>query len=61
MNRRAIAKVEAFLIQNAMKKNPDLSNIHGKKSEHRSIDGVIRSGKGKASNSAQEFKAALGL
>jgi hypothetical protein len=61
VSKRAIAKVESFLIQNAMKKNPDLSNIKGKKEEHWSIEGVIRSGKGKASAAATSFKRALGL
>jgi len=61
VNKSAIKKVESFLIQNAMKKNPYLSNIKGKKSEHWSIDGVIRSGKGKVSSAAKLFKGALGL
>ena len=61
VNKSAIKKVEFFLIQNAVKKNPDLSNVKGKKSEHWSIDGVIRSGKGKVSSSARLFKGALGL
>src|SRR5580658_6073510 len=43
VNKRAIAKVELFLIQNAMKKNSDLSNIKGKREERWSIGGVIRS------------------
>jgi hypothetical protein len=61
VNKKAIAKVESFLIQNAMKKNPELSNIRGKKEEHWIIEGVIRSGKGKLSESAKEFKSAIGL
>jgi hypothetical protein len=61
VNKSAIKKVESFLIQNAMKKNPDLSNIKGKKVEHWSIDGVIRSGKGKVSSPAKLFKRALGF
>lgn len=61
VNKKAIAKVEAFLIQNAMKKNPDLSNIKGKKEEHWIINGVIRSGKGKASKAAKAFRSAVGL
>ena len=61
VNKRAIAKVESFLIQNAMKKNPNLSNIKGKKEEHWIIEGVIRSGKGKAPLAAKKFKSAVGL
>jgi len=61
VNKSAIKKVESFLIQNAMKKNPDLSNIKGKKSEHWSINGVIRSRKGKVSSAAKLFRGALGL
>jgi hypothetical protein len=61
VNKRAIAKVEFFLIQNAMKKNPELSNIKGKREEHWSIGGVIRSGRGKVAAEAKAFKAAMGL
>jgi hypothetical protein len=61
VNKRAIAKVESFLIQNAMKKNPNLSNIKGKKEEHWIIEGVIRSGKGKTPSAAKKFKSAVGL
>ena len=61
VSKKGIAKVESFLIQNAMKKNPNLSNIHGKKEEHWTIEGVIRGGKGKASDAARKFRGALGL
>jgi hypothetical protein len=61
LNKNAIARVESFLIQNAMKKNPELSNIKGKKEEHWSIEGVIRSGKGNVSTAAKTFKRAVGL
>jgi hypothetical protein len=61
VNKRAIAKVESFLIQNAMKQNPNLSNIKGKKEEHWIIEGVIRSGKGKVPSAAKKFKSAVGL
>jgi hypothetical protein len=60
-NRKAIGRVESFLIQNALVKNHDLSNIQGKKEEKWGISGVIRGGKGKASKSVKAFKSALGL
>ncbi len=57
----AIKKVETFLIQNALKKNPDLSNIKGTKQQRWSIKGVIRSGRGEATKESRLFKATLGL
>jgi hypothetical protein len=59
-NKTAIKQVELFLIQNAIKKNSDLSNIKGRKEKKWSIDGVIRS-KGKVSKKAKTFRSALGL
>jgi hypothetical protein len=61
VNEKAINDVEKFLIQNAMKKNPELSNIQGRKGHRWSIDGVIRSGQGKPSAKAKTFKSALGM
>jgi hypothetical protein len=61
VNAKAIKKVELFLIQNATKKNPHLSNIKGIKKQTWSIKGVIRAGKGEATKASQSFKAALGL
>jgi hypothetical protein len=60
-NKKAIAKVERFLIQTAMKKNPDLSNVKGKREERWRIKGVVRGGKGKVSRAARQFRTAIGL
>ncbi len=61
INNRAIAQVESFLIQNALAKNPDLSNTQGTKQERWGIVGVIRGGKGKVSEDARLFRKAMGL
>lgn len=61
INNRAIAQLEAFLIQNAVAKNPHLSNIQGTKQEEWGIKGVIRGGKGKVSKPAKLFRKAMGL
>lgn len=60
-NSRAISQVEAFLIQNAVVKNPNLSHIHGTKEEKWGIVGVIRGGKGKTPASVKSFRAAMGI
>ena len=60
-NERAISQVESFLIQNALAKNPQLSNVRGTKEEKWSITGVIRGGKGKFSKSAAQLRKAVGL
>jgi len=53
-----IDDVEAFLIQNALVKNPDLANVHRKAW---CITGVLRSGKGPPSRSARHLRRLLGL
>lgn len=55
INNRAIAQLEAFLIQNAVAKNPDLSNIQGTKQEEWGIKGVIRGGKARFPNLRNSF------
>jgi hypothetical protein len=61
INNRAISQLESFLIQNAVAKNPHLSNVQGTKQEEWGITGVIRGGKGKVSAAAKEFRKAMGL
>jgi hypothetical protein len=61
LNNKAISQVETFLIQNAVAKNPELSNVQGTKKEEWSITGVIRGGKGKATQPAKLFRKAMGL
>lgn len=56
-----IALLEDYLIQNALKANPDLLNIKGTKQARWSIAGILRSGKGNASKSAKALKRALKL
>lgn len=61
INKRAIAQLETFLIQNAVAKNPYLSNVQGTKQEEWGIVGVIRGGKGKVSAATKLFRKAMGL
>ncbi len=56
----AIADVETFLIQNALTKNPELSNVQGTKEEKWSITGVIRGGKAKASKATKRISSSNG-
>ena len=60
-NRKMIRDVEEFLIQVAVAKNPDLRNVHNIGEKKWGIRGVIRRGKGKATESSTKFKNALGL
>ena len=61
-NLRAIKKLEIFLIQNALARNPNLLNIHHASPwEDFVIAGVFGSGRGKPSTSAKAFGRALGL
>jgi hypothetical protein len=57
----AIAELEAFLIQSAIKRNPDLLNVKGTRKAEWAIAGVVRSGVGKPSKSARLLKSALSL
>jgi hypothetical protein len=51
-----IKKIEDFLIQAGVAKNPDLQNIKGSATPDWSIKGVIRSGVGKRSNAEVLFR-----
>jgi hypothetical protein len=60
-NVKAIEEIETFLIQLASDKNPDGLNIKKTKGPRWSIKGVIRSRQGKPSESALQFRQAIGF
>jgi hypothetical protein len=55
-NEKAIAAIEDFLIQAGIAKNPELQNVRGAQRPKWSIQGVIRSGKGKRSKGETAFR-----
>lgn len=56
-----ITDLEEFLIQSAVRVNPNLMNVRGTSKQQWSISGVIRSGSGGHSHAAGQFKQALKL
>lgn len=60
-NESAIGSLEKFLIQGAYARNAEIKNVQGINRERWSIDGVLRSGKGKPSSGAMSFKSMLGF
>jgi hypothetical protein len=56
-----LASMEKHLIQIAYAKNSELKNVHGTKATSWIIDGVIRSGKGKPSKKAKQFRTMMGM
>lgn len=58
-NQKEIVEVEDFLIQVGRTANPDLRNIKGNVAPNWGIKGVIRGGKGKASQGAKQLKKLL--
>ena len=60
-NAKQIAEIEGFLIQAGIVRNPELQNVKGAKRPAWSIKGVVRSGKGKRSEAAAQFRKAFGL
>jgi hypothetical protein len=56
-NGKHIAKVEDFLIQAGVARNPDLQNVKGIQKPGWSIKGVIRCGAGNLSLAEQQFRA----
>jgi len=60
-NAAHIRELEEFLIQVALAANSDLLNIKGTRTEEWGIGGVLRSGKGKPSSSAREFRRLMKL
>jgi hypothetical protein len=53
--------IETFLIQYAILKNPDIRNVQKTRVPEWSIDGVIRSKKGKPTNIALAFKTMMAI
>jgi len=60
-NIRAIRELEAFLIQSAVSKNPNLLNVQGTEREKWGIQGVIRGTAKKPSAAARQLKTTLGI
>lgn len=60
-NEREIAQIEDFLIQIGVAKNPRLQNVRGAQRPTWSIQGVVRSGKGKRSDAEQTFRQLFDL
>ena len=54
-NMKEIAEIEDFLIQAGIVKNPRLENVRGAQRPRWSIQGVVRSGKGKPSKAGADF------
>jgi len=55
-NTKHIANLEQFLIQEGVAANPQLLNVKGTQAEQWGIKGLLRSGQGKPSAAAREFK-----
>lgn len=60
-NAKAIDELETYLINEASRRNPNLTNLRKVKKYNWGICGVLRTGPGKPSTSATKFKGALGL
>jgi hypothetical protein len=60
-NEKEIAKIEDFLIQAGVAKNPSLQNVRGAQRPKWCIQGVIRSGKGKRTKGETDFRRLLNL
>ena len=60
-NAAHMGELEKFLIQTGLAANQDLMNIKGTKAEEWGIAGVLRGGKGKASQAARDFKKIMKL
>jgi hypothetical protein len=60
-NAAHIGDLERFLIQTGMAANSDLLNIKGTKEAEWGISGVLRSGKGKPSKAAADFRKLMKL
>jgi hypothetical protein len=60
-NVRRIGKIEDFLIQAGSAKNPSLQNVRGTHRPKWSIQGVVRSGKGKRTSAEVDFRRLFNL
>jgi len=61
VEKKDLASIEKQLIQIAYAKNPDLKNVHGTNVANWIIEGVIRSGQGKPSKKARQFRTMMGM
>ena len=60
-NKKEIAEIEDFLIQAGIVKNARLQNVRGAQRPKWSIQGVVRSGKGKRSQAGADFSRLFAL
>jgi len=56
-----LKEMEEYLIQSAVYKNPDLSNIQNRKTPEWGISGVVRGGKGRRAVISNTFKKMMGI
>ncbi len=61
VEKKDLESMEKHLIQIAYAKNPELKNVHGTKLKKWIIDGVIRSGQGKPTKKAKQFRTMMGM
>jgi len=61
LSTQEIGEIEKFLVQVAVARNPDLSNVHHTKQDQWSIDGVIRGRQGTNSTASGHFKKMMNL
>ena len=61
LNKKVISKIEGFLIQLGVARNPDLLNIQNTRQDKWAIAGVVRGRRGKPSTAAQAFKKMMGI
>jgi len=60
-NEKEIGRIEEFLIQAGIVKNPELQNVRGAQRPKWSIRGVVRSGKGKRTSAEAAFRRLFDL
>jgi hypothetical protein len=58
---KQIAELELYLIQTAARKNKKLSNILGAQGPQWTIDGILRSNRGRPTAVQKAFKSMIGL
>ncbi|MBC8870464.1 MAG: hypothetical protein H8E44_13665 [Planctomycetes bacterium] len=59
-NKKTISEIEEFLIGYSARANPDLKNVQGNRASKWSINGLLRSSKGKPTSAATKFKQCVG-
>lgn len=60
-NQKEIEQIEDFLVQTGVAKNPRLQNVRGAQRPKWSVQGVVRSGKGKRSEGEKAFRRLFDL